>query len=75
MFAIGEKRDNIVQLYKDNNKFGLTKKTLRNGQQIYTYWHDFEDEYRLRVFKTKIHIFGDIKVGDQANENKEEIKI
>lgn len=76
MYAIGQTRDNIVQLYKDSNKFGLTKKKLHNGQQIYTYWHDFEDQYRLRILKTKIHIYGNISTGEHhGNKNQEEIKI
>lgn len=70
MYAIGNKRNNIVQLYKDHNKFGLTKKQLKNGNHIYTYWHDFNDEYRLRIFKTKIHIYGSVTNVEQNGNQK-----
>lgn len=57
LYIIGTKKNKIIQLNKNNTKFGLTKRKVNNGKNhIYVYWHDIEDQYRLRVFKTKDYI-------------------
>lgn len=51
IFTIGSNRSNIVQIYKENSKFGLTKNKLKDGKSMFVYWHEIDEQYRLRAYK------------------------
>ncbi len=39
VYTIGSNKSNIIQVYKENSKFGLTKNTFKSGEQGFSYWH------------------------------------
>lgn len=65
MYTIGSSRGSIVELTKGRHRFGITKKRLPT-LPIYLYWHDIDQHYRLRIFKTRIHTVGSVEQEEPA---------
>ena len=70
MHTIGDRKTSIVQFQKYKHTFGLSKKTIgEDNQKIYVYWHDIEDQYRLRIFRNKKPLSSTNTQQEEKNNN------